>query len=55
LNVLTAVHVAYALDQDRANKVKDPEQSALDLEYLTELGLTDQLPSLRRVCAAEVN
>jgi hypothetical protein len=53
VNVLTAVHIAYALDQDSDSDGESEEQSALDLQYLEELDLSDQLKFFRRLCEIE--
>jgi HD-like signal output (HDOD) protein len=53
VNVLTAVHVAYATDHDHSQKVRDPRLSALDNGYIEALGLSEQLPNLRRLCVTE--
>ncbi|RKX25113.1 MAG: hypothetical protein DRP45_06690 [Candidatus Zixiibacteriota bacterium] len=54
LNALTAVHLAYAMDYDDVNKVKDKETSAVDMDYLTSLEIVDQLPSLQNFCTGAV-
>ncbi|MCP4566663.1 MAG: HDOD domain-containing protein [FCB group bacterium] len=54
INTLTTVHLAYALDYDQINNVRDDKLSAVDLEYLDQLNLKDQLEDLRNFCTAAV-
>jgi HD-like signal output (HDOD) protein len=54
-NALTTVHLAYALDCDEKNHVTDDESSAVDMEYLRELKLDDQLPNIRDFALAAAN
>ena len=51
LNALTAVHVAFAIECDESNNVKDEKLSAIDSDYLTTLGIAEQIPSLRGFAA----
>ena len=53
VNVLTAVHIAYALDQDSDTGTGDDDQSALDMQYIEELDLSGQLKFFRRLCEIE--
>jgi len=52
INVLTSVHLAYALDCDHYRKIKDENESAIDREYLEKLDLITVLPNLRNFCMA---
>lgn len=54
LNVLTTVHLAFAIEHDQHNKIRDDDESALDKTYISRLGLTEQLPSLRSFCTAAI-
>jgi HD-like signal output (HDOD) protein len=49
LNVLTCVHLAYAFDQDNGNESKQDKKSALDMDYLQKLGLSDQIEDLHNL------
>jgi HD-like signal output (HDOD) protein len=42
---LTAVHVADALEHDTHGALRGPNASRLDNDYLTQIGLADQLPA----------
>jgi putative nucleotidyltransferase with HDIG domain len=53
VNVLTAVHIAYALDHDSDSGGESEEQSALDVQYLEELDLSGQLKFFQRLCEIE--
>jgi HD-like signal output (HDOD) protein len=53
VNALTAVHIAYALDQDSDSRTGDNDQSALDMQYLEELDISGQLKFFRRLCEIE--
>ncbi|MCD6161055.1 MAG: HDOD domain-containing protein [candidate division Zixibacteria bacterium] len=55
INVLTTVHLAYAIDYDKQNNIQDDENSALDMEYLTKLNLTNQISNLRNFSMAAVS
>jgi len=52
LNVLTSVHIAYALNHDQTDDAKDLSLSALDMDYLSTLNLTDQLQSIKNLSMA---
>ena len=54
LNSLTAVHLGYALHHDELTRIKELDQSAVDLEYLERLGILDQLQGLQNFCAGAV-
>lgn len=54
LNVLTTVHLAFAIEYDQCNKIRDESKSAVDKTYVTKLGLAEQLPSLRSFCTAAI-
>ncbi len=54
LNVLAAVHLAYATDWDETHNVRDGAGSVVDMAYVKSLGIGDQLESLRGFCAAEI-
>ncbi len=45
LSVLTAVHIANALDHEQSDG--DEQISTMDAEYLTQLNIADQVPELR--------
>jgi len=49
MNVLTSVHLAFALDYDLINKIRDPELSVVDMDYLDKLNMSNQLDSLRNI------
>ena len=53
VNVLTAVHIAYALDQDSDRGDQNEDHTALDMQYLKELDLSGQLKFFRRLCEIE--
>jgi len=53
INVLTAVHIAYALDRDRDCDSAENEQSALDLQYLKKLDLLGNIQFFRRLCEVD--
>lgn len=53
VNVLTAVHIAYALDQDSDSGIGNDDPSALDMQYLRELDLSGQIKFFRRLCEIE--
>ena len=48
---LTAVHLAYATDWDHCHKIRDDKMSVVDVEYLTTLGIADQLSGIRGFCS----
>jgi HD-like signal output (HDOD) protein len=52
VNGLTAVHMAYALLADSAHEAGEQDVSALDMDYVNALGLSSQLPYLKRICMA---
>ena len=52
LNVLTAVHLAFAIEYDRSHKIRDENKSAVDRQYISKLGLAEELPNLRNFCTA---
>jgi HD-like signal output (HDOD) protein len=52
LNVLTAVHLAFAIEYDQSNKIRDDNKSAVDKIYVSKLGLIEELPNLRNFCTA---
>jgi len=54
MNVLTTVHLAYAVEHDQRRKIKDESASALDMEYLSKLNLKNQLASLQGLAMATV-
>ncbi|MFZ5980531.1 MAG: response regulator [Candidatus Zixiibacteriota bacterium] len=54
INVLTSVHLAFAINYDQTYNIKKEGPTAVDLEYLTRLNLAEQLPSLRDFCMAAV-
>jgi len=54
LDVLTCVHLAYAFNLDQDNDNTDPSLSALDLDYLQNLGIGDQVEDLRNLCMGAV-
>ena len=54
INVLTSVHLAFAINYDQKNNIKNEGPTAVDLEYLNRLNLAEQLPSLRDFCTAAV-
>jgi len=54
MNATTAVHLAYALDSDEVKRVRDQSLSAIDMEYLTSLGIADQIASFQNFCAGAV-
>ena len=54
LNSLTTVHLGFALHYDEVRRVREPEESAIDQEYLERLGILDQLPSLQNFCTGAV-
>lgn len=51
LNALTAVHIAFATEYDEKHHIHDMKLSALDLAYLTTLGISDQVQGLQQFCA----
>lgn len=51
---LTAVHLAYALDHDERKRVIKNQGTAIDLSYLSTLGLDKQLDGIRGVCTGAV-
>lgn len=51
-NVLTAVHLGYAINHDILNNVKGNEKSAVDMEYLEQLNLSSNVESLKNFCMA---
>jgi HD-like signal output (HDOD) protein len=51
LNVLTAVHIAYALEQTMGSDANPPEYSIFDTEYLSKLGISKEIEQLRNLCA----
>ncbi len=55
MNALTTVHIAYALRHDESNRITKDKASAVDLEYLRILELSDQLPNIRNFALAAVN
>ncbi len=52
LNVLTAVHLAFAIEYDQSHKIRDENKSAVDRQYISKLGLAEELPNLRNFCTA---
>ncbi|HOP06639.1 MAG TPA: response regulator [candidate division Zixibacteria bacterium] len=52
LNVLTTVHIAFALNQDLNNNIRDAAASSLDMDYLLKLGLADQLQNIKNLSLA---
>jgi putative nucleotidyltransferase with HDIG domain len=53
VNVLTAVHLANAIDHDQRSLTNDPMSTYADMAYLKGLGIAGQLPFLRTLCLAE--
>ena len=54
MNVLTSVHLAFALNEDHEHKIRDDANSAVDMDYLQRLDLCEQLPGLRNLGLAAV-
>ncbi len=54
LNTLTAVHLGYALESDEKNNVVNDDNSLIDIDYVNQLGIKDQIPSLRGFTAGAV-
>jgi len=52
VNVLTTVHIAYALNQENAVKKRNASPTALDMDYLQRLNLTNQIQSIRNLSMA---
>ncbi|MCP4685267.1 MAG: HDOD domain-containing protein [bacterium] len=48
---LTAVHLAYAIEKDESDNIRDEARSALDMDYLNAAGLSGQVPSLKGLAA----
>ena len=51
-NVLTAVHLGYAIQHDIQNNVNGNEKSAVDMDYLEKLNLSNNVESLKNFCMA---
>ncbi len=49
-NVLTAVHLGYALNYDIQNNIRKENLSAVDMEYLDKLNLSNNIESLKNFC-----
>ncbi|MEA1981900.1 MAG: response regulator [candidate division Zixibacteria bacterium] len=54
LNTLTAVHLGYALESDEKNNVINDKNSLIDSDYINQLGIKNQIPSLRGFTAGAV-
>lgn len=54
INLLTLIHLAYAISRDEKDKVKDENNSAVDIKYLSSIGLYDYLQNLRTLCPGAV-
>ena len=54
-NVLTAVHLAYALNYDKQNNIRDEIKSAVDQKYMEKLELNTSIDSLKNFCLAATN
>lgn len=52
VNTLTAVHLAYAITYDETNNIRKDEQSAIDFDYIGQIGMKDYIPNLRMLCPA---
>ncbi len=51
-NVLTAVHLGYALNHDIRQNIREESLSAVDKEYLDKLNLSVSVDSLKNFCLA---
>lgn len=51
-NVLTAVHLGYALNHDIQHNIRKETQSAVDMDYLEKLNLSNSVESLKNFCLA---
>ncbi len=49
-NVLTAVHLGYALNHDIVHNIKEETESAVDMDYLEQLNLSSNIESLKNFC-----
>ncbi|MBU8932575.1 MAG: HDOD domain-containing protein [candidate division Zixibacteria bacterium] len=54
INATAAVHLAYATDYDETHNIRKEEDSVADMEYLSKIGVADQLPNLRYFCTGAV-
>jgi HD-like signal output (HDOD) protein len=51
---LATVHMAWAIDNDERNTIGDDSESSVDSDYLTSLGILEQLPMIRGFCAGAI-
>ena len=49
-NVLTAVHLGFAFNHDISNKIREKTLSAVDMDYLEKLNLSNNVESLKKIC-----
>ncbi len=54
INTLTTIHLAYAISLDERNNIRDDKESAVDFDYVSTLGLQDNLQNLRMLCPGAV-
>jgi len=54
LNTLAAVHLGYALESDENNNVVNDDNSLIDINYVDQLGIKNQIASLRGFTAGAV-
>jgi putative nucleotidyltransferase with HDIG domain len=53
--VLTAVHVTNGLVHEAEQDATSEHESCIDMEYLEEVGLADQLPQWREICTSALS
>jgi len=54
INTLTTIHLAYAISCDESNNIRDDKESVVDFDYVSSLGLQDNLQNLRMLCPGAV-
>lgn len=52
MNILTPVHLSYAINNDIIHNVRDDSKSHIDYAYIDRFSLRDNIPNLKNFCLA---